>query len=172
MQWLKDDRISYGNQRPRQPNQAAHHPFEPRTQHTQSVMPAPPPEAPQRDHPVPPPPSKENLARDLAANKTLMDLRKARWPYKNIAQELERMYGIVASTNALSKRHTNLLKVQKEYLEPLPEAIKNVMPEIMALIRNEAVRKGLSASDMKSLDDLPEVIPNLVQNRLLRKKSA
>lgn len=82
------------------------------------------------------------------------------------------MYGIVASTNALSKRHTNLLKVQKEYLEPLPEAIKNVMPEIMALIRNEAVRKGLSASDMKSLDDLPEVIPNLVQNRLLRKKSA
>ncbi|KAK5655914.1 hypothetical protein OQA88_5049 [Cercophora sp. LCS_1] len=133
----------------------------------------PGPETPQCDSPLAPPPPRENLERDCAANKSLMTLRRAGWPYKDIAKELEKKYGLVATPNALAKRHkTLLLKSQEEYLEPLPGVIKNMMPGIMALIRSEAARVGLSDADMKSLDDLPEVIPTMVQSRILRKRKA
>jgi len=101
-----------------------------------------------------------------------MNLRKAGWPYKDIVQELEKKHDVVATPNALAKRHRNLLKSQEEYLEPLPEAIKKVMPEIMDLIKKEAKRMKLSNADMESFDDLLEVIPSTVHNRILRKKKA
>ncbi len=62
-------------------------------------------------------------------------------------------------------------------LKPLPEAIKNGMPEIMAVIKNAMARSGidfdsLPEADKKALAELPKMIPKLVQNRVLQKRKA
>lgn len=101
-----------------------------------------------------------------------MELRKAGWGYNEIAKDLGERYNIWITPNALVKRAQKLQKTQENYQEPLTKVINNVIPDIMALIRNEAARIQLSAADQKLLDDLPGMIPSLVQSRILRKKAA
>ncbi|KAK0624593.1 hypothetical protein B0T17DRAFT_245690 [Bombardia bombarda] len=130
---------------------------------------------------IPPLPLKPNpkLARDgwtQEQDNLLLTLRQAGWAYSDISDAMRTQLGADISVNRLVKRFD---KIRELYLDPLLEAVKNVMPEIMACIKDEMGKMDLGAlpqTDKQLLDEiveeLPRSIPKFVQNRLLRKRKA
>ncbi len=64
-------------------------------------------------------------------------------------------------------------------MQPLPEAVKNAMSEIIACIKEEMTKMNLEALpqiDKQLLDEivteLPRSIPKFIQSRILRKRKA
>ncbi|KAK0724169.1 hypothetical protein B0H67DRAFT_640734 [Lasiosphaeris hirsuta] len=103
----------------------------------------------------------------------LMELRRSGLGFSEISSEMRLRFGINISPNALVKRAG---KLKDQYLEPLPEAIRNAMPEVMGVIQNHLEKtdlRKLSAGEKKAvaevLKDLPQEIPKLVLQRMLRK---
>ncbi|KAK5655917.1 hypothetical protein OQA88_5052 [Cercophora sp. LCS_1] len=125
----------------------------------------------------------------------IVSLREQHVGFREISEELKNEFGVQISPNALSKRYKKLrlkylhvsfarvliqaldVVVPKTMTLQLPEAINNVMPAIMALIKKEVAlinRKDFTMVDTRVLDEVveefPTAIPQMVQNRLLRKR--
>jgi hypothetical protein len=61
--------------------------------------------------------------------------------------------------------------------QPLPEAVRNVMPELVTAVKDEMTRMDLSMlteADKTAMEEilkeLPRMIPRFVQNRVMRKR--
>ncbi|KAK5651309.1 hypothetical protein OQA88_12604 [Cercophora sp. LCS_1] len=107
----------------------------------------------------------------------LVSLRQAGKGFAEISQEMRTRFGFEISPNALVKRFQ---KLQEQYHEPLPEVIRNAMPEIMTVIRAAVAKmeneESMSDEERKALqeivNELPQSIPKMVQNSVLRKRKA
>ncbi|KAH8898188.1 hypothetical protein GQ53DRAFT_802602 [Thozetella sp. PMI_491] len=104
----------------------------------------------------------------------LMTLKQAGKKYSEIVDAMRSQLGAEISVNRLVKRFD---KIRDLYLDALPEAVKNVMPEVMACIKEEMAKMDLEAlphMDKQLLDEivteLPRSIPKFVQSRVLRKR--
>ncbi|KAK4214224.1 hypothetical protein QBC37DRAFT_387358 [Rhypophila decipiens] len=106
----------------------------------------------------------------------LVGKRKEGRGFSQIGQEMFAKYGVFRADNCLVKR---LQKIQGQYLEPLPMAMKNRMPELLDILKDELDKLGLdgvSGDDKEVLDqvmqDLPRLLPKFVQNRVTNTRKA
>ncbi|KAM7206032.1 hypothetical protein V8F33_000862 [Rhypophila sp. PSN 637] len=109
-------------------------------------------------------------------DKFLVGKRKEGRGFSKIGQEMFAKYGVFRSDNCLVKR---LQKIQEQYLEPLPKAMKNRMPELLDILKDEMSKLGLdgvSGDDKEVLNqviqDLPRLLPKFVQNRVTNTRKA
>ncbi|RYP56310.1 hypothetical protein DL769_009941 [Monosporascus sp. CRB-8-3] len=118
----------------------------------------------------------QQLPKEIQAQQieiVLISLRQSGSQYAEISNTIKALFGVEITANALVKQFG---KLQDQYFGPLPEAVKNAMPDLVAAVKDKmaCMDLRLSEAEKKAMEDilkeLPQIIPRFVQHRVVQKR--